>query len=408
MRIDLGIPLPKAAAPATSITPVAEVSGRMALEMAANVLASKQAPSPVLSPQMAPSSFGPLQSPASSAATATALTPTPMNVVATTPAGPAPVATAPTPAASPDRITLSAIASNIATAGMLAMPASGAMRTRASAETRPATSHALLQNGHSTNGKSETFVHAGADRVTLSRAAAAVLTEMPALASKPSGQFLLQALEALTGEPLGQLQLLALKTSSPSSVSASYAPPQATDTGPDVLSLFAQGSIRSLDQKIIPFGLNVAASRGDAATVVLPNPQAAASLMQGRIVLDYPGIAADLAGHSLNFQAALDPRALWPMQSFLLSGFLTLGPARTKDLEDELLDALQSEDEPDEDEEPARKRKKKGQTLAEDEVTPLADDGGPPIITGRRWLELEMRHLRGQMRLWMGFRTLAP
>jgi hypothetical protein len=118
-------------------------------------------------------------------------------------------------------------------------------------------------------------------------------------------------------------------------------------------------------------------------------------------VLDYPGPAADLAGHSLNFQAVLDPSTLWPLQSFLMSGSLMLGRARQQDLEDELLDAW-AEEEPETDQEPPRERKKKSKPLVQDESAPLAEDGGPPFISGRRWLELELRHLRLQMRNWMG------
>jgi hypothetical protein len=84
-----------------------------------------------------------------------------------------------------------------------------------------------------------------------------------------------------------------------------------------------------------------------------------------------------------------------------MSGALMLSRARQQDLEDELLDTL-SEEELETDQEPPRQRKKKSKPLVEDEPSPLAEDGGPPFISGRRWLELELRHLRLQMRNWMG------
>ena len=34
-------------------------------------------------------------------------------------------------------------------------------------------------------------------------------------------------------------------------------------------------------------------------------------------------------------------------------------------------------------------------------IISLPEDGGPPIISASHWLELELRHWRSQLRLWM-------
>lgn len=243
-----------------------------------------------------------------------------------------------------------------------------------------------------------------ADRVSLSAAAGASIAAKPAQVSQPPGQLLLNVLEAVTGEPASQLQMLEFRAPSAPATSATYSPQLLSDSSRDVLQLLSQGAIRTMDGKMVPFDFALTAHRGGSpAAAVLTSLVLNMPPPQGRALLDYPGPAADLAGQVLNFQAVLDPRALWPLQSFLLSGLLTLRRARDEEPEDELYRLAEWSDDADQDEQgEPRKRKRQARPVPEDEISPLPEDGGPPIISGRRWLELEMRHLRVQMRQWMG------
>jgi hypothetical protein len=394
MRIELGALPPTAPISSSSIAPVAEITGRIALALAAAELAANAGQTSTSSAQGQNNGFVPLMS---------NLRAQPAFAGTTTNASESVTAmiTSARQAALPDRVTLSSV---VATAmASTALPQSDIPMTRPLSGALPMSAQAQAPAGNSMGGHSGNSTSSFADHVTLSPTATAVLTETPTLASKPSAQFLMHVLEAITGEPESQLQWLSLKAPPAPGVTTSYGPLQVSDKSVDMLSLFTQGTIRSLDQKMIPFGFSVTASRSNGvAETAMTNPQASQWLAQSKIVLDYPGPAADLAGHSLSFQTALDPRALWPMQSFMMSGALTMGRAREKNLEDELLDILADEEESAADQPPPRQRKKKAKPLVLDEPTPLAEDGGPPIITSRRWLELELRHLRLQMRNWMG------
>lgn len=236
------------------------------------------------------------------------------------------------------------------------------------------------------------------DRVTLSPARASTPTGTSALTSKPVGQLMLEMLDTLVGEPRSQWQSISPQLSAAGD--AGTVARLAAESPGEALRLLVQGSVRSLDHKLtdLSFGMTVQRQPGSAAAD--PAIQLAVQQWaQTKILLDCPGKAADLAGHSANFQAVLDPRGLWPLQSFFLSGLLTFGAAHD-DEEDEEDERLLAEDR-DEQGLPQR-RKNKAKLPPQDESTPLAADGGPPIISASRWLELELRYLRTQVRLWMG------
>ena len=231
---------------------------------------------------------------------------------------------------------------------------------------------------------------------------------------------MLQMLDALTGEPRSQLQLFAPGTQLGAEAGGGVA--LAAKTPDDVLQLLVQGKVRSLDAKLIDlsFGLSVQRQPGAAMTSLAMQEAirtAIEQLAHAPLQLEYPGAAAALAGHRAQFQAVLDPRGLWPLQSFYLSGLLILGPARdddeAEDPEDDAQNCLRSE--PDAEDaakefmrEPARKKRRRKSSGSLDELTPLAADGGLPIISARRWLELELRHVRTQLRRWMALPPSLP
>lgn len=261
----------------------------------------------------------------------------------------------------------------------------------------------------------------GGDRLTLSPAMAAARPDQAPLAGKPAGEFMLDLLSALSGEPRSQLQQF---TSGEPATALPGAIASLATKGPnELLQLLVRGSVRGEDAKQVDLTLGLSVQRQPgAATVdaaVLDAVRAALEqLARSEIELDYPGSAAALAGHSARFQAALEPQGLWPLQSFLLSGLLILGRARDADsavggLDDdddeaEADDAASDERDADAQarEAPPRARRRKP-ALAE-VPTPLAADGGPPIISANRWLELELRHWRSQLRLWMALPPLPP
>jgi hypothetical protein len=390
VRIEPSTALPPPVA--GSIAPVATISGRLALAMAATEFAVGANLTEDAKPGVSSGPPGEQSPPKAEV---------PAGTFATRMGAVAPAAAA----SLPDRVTWSyipgaatpvgAAALSASPAGLLSPTLSNALPTKL--QTTPRDGASLAQG----RGNAE---RPTADRVTLSRTAAAVLTEMPSLANKPSAQFLFRVLEAITGEPSAQLQLLDLKASVTAATSSTYGPQAMVDKDHDVISLFVRGGIRSLDQKMIPFGFAATASRNaPMAEIVPPNLLEAQQLDQIKVLLDYPGPAAQIAGHALNFQAVLDPRALWPMQSFMFAGLLTFGSARDEVLEEEAATPITWEEDAEEAEDPPKKRKKKSAAL--DLPTSLPADGGLPIISGGRWAELEMRHLRAQLRLWMG---LAP
>ncbi|WP_295683484.1 hypothetical protein [uncultured Nevskia sp.] len=254
------------------------------------------------------------------------------------------------------------------------------------------------------------------DRLSLSPATVALRSDPLLPKASATVEFTLNLLAGLTGEPRSRL-LLVPDTRMPSDPTAIAS--LATKGPNELLQLLVRGSVHSADGQLLDLTLGLSVQRQAGAPVidraVLALIQASLEeLARSEIKLDYPGASSALAGHSTRFQAVLDPLALWPMQSFLLSGLLILGPARERDEVDEVseegaAESSQDHGAPDEQAEqaPAPPQEAKPPT----ELTPLPADGGPPIISASHWLELELRHWRSQLRLWMALPAehgLAP
>lgn len=367
MRIDLNPLAPMAAPSSGAMPPVAEITGRMALAMAAAELAAHAGQT------------GSQQSDARSQQRA--LTPPPLPVrapaSASTLAWVATAASAPESLrslATPDRVTLSN------TAAMWNPPRAANVATPATVLSLP----------------SMPAVAAG--RVPVTPTVVAPSVDLSALSAKPPAQFLTSVLQSLTGETPDQLHLLDLRPLT-QNVETSYGPQLATAKVSDSLNLLLQGVVRTADGQQLPFGLTAAVARGAIDTAHLPTLMAL--LSQQDLMVDYPGVARDLAGQALHFQLALDPRNLWPLQSFLFSGSLTLGNAKPTPHDEEEWQWVWEEDEDPHDGLP-RQRRRKLKPKPHDPVNEMPDDGGPPLISGGRWLELELRHLRQELRIWMG------
>lgn len=259
---------------------------------------------------------------------------------------------------------------------------------------------------------------AGPDRLTLSALAAAPrLGAVPAGAG-PVGDFVGRVLQALTGDAAGTVTLTAFGTP-PAATPATVASP-ASRLPQDLLQLLLRGSLAGADGQQVELTVGLSVTRQAPAGVlvdaaVLEAVRGALEQLASREVdLDFPGNAASLAGQSLRFQASFDPLALWPMQSFLLSGLLIFGRARPL-ADDELAADEAGDDEPVEakpiDDDPERdarqspdtppKKKARRPRPVPDTPTPLPADGGLPIISASHWLELELRHWRVQVRRWM-------
>ncbi|WP_439641377.1 hypothetical protein [Nevskia sp.] len=257
-----------------------------------------------------------------------------------------------------------------------------------------------------------------ADRLTLSPATVALPPD-PFAAGRPAAALMLDLLGGLTGEPASRLHLLA--AGGPDLAAAAAAAMPAARGPGEWLQVLVRGIVHGLDERQVDVTLGLSLQRQtgpvpvDAARLELIRATLE-QLAQATIDLDYPGSAAALAGHSLRFQAVLDPAGLWPMQSFLLSGLLLLGPAREAaaptDAPDvaEACDADEGSDhqasEDDEAAEPEDPARDEG-ALAAPAASELPADGGPPLISARQWLDLELRHWRRQLRSWMQL-PLAP
>lgn len=256
-----------------------------------------------------------------------------------------------------------------------------------------------------------------ADRLSLSPATVALRGDPVLPNGSPTVEFTLNLLAGLTGEPRGRLLLVPdTRMTGDAAAVASLATKGPNET----LQLLVRGSVHSTDARLIDLTLGLSVQRQAGAPAidraVLAMIQASLEeLARSEIKLDYPGASITLAGHSARFQAVLDPLALWPMQSFLLSGLLILGPAREQDDIDELGDqeaaANQDQGEADAQADEAEEHAPQPQEAkAPPGLTPLPGDGGLPIISASHWLELELRHWRSQLRLWMALpaeRSLA-
>lgn len=255
---------------------------------------------------------------------------------------------------------------------------------------------------------------AGRDRLTLSPALALAATAEPAAASRgPVGDVLSRMLNALTGDRQGQLTVTAFGTAASAAPTAPSAPPARAPQ--DLLQLLVRGIAVGSDRQAVELTLGLQLLRQAPAAVivdagVLEAVRAALEQLASReIDLDLPGSAQALAGQSARFQAQFDPAALWPMQSFLLSGLLIFGRVRpvideaavdeSEDAGDPEADTEPREDADDREAEPPRSSASEAETP--DLPTPLAADGGAPFISASRWLELELRHWRVQVQRWM-------
>lgn len=264
---------------------------------------------------------------------------------------------------------------------------------------------------------------ASRERLSLSAPLAAQRADLAAFVQTPVGRLLVEVLEALSGEPRTQLQLFSAAAQDGGARTALSAIPAAR-TQDEVLQLLVQGRLRGADGKLVDLNLGLSLQRQPGAAAPDASVQSAVraaidQLAQTPLDLDYPGDIAALAGQRVPIQGLLDPQGIWPLQTYLLSGLLVLGRARMPEPADEV-DETEDETGTDEDsrhasqhedsdaearEQPAPKSRKARKPAAE----PLQpDDGGPPIISGRRWLELELQHLQSQLRLWMGLPPLPP
>lgn len=269
----------------------------------------------------------------------------------------------------------------------------------------------------------------GADRLSLSPAVTALRLAPIAGTHAPVIELTLALLTALTGEARSRVQLLAHDAALGAELSTTggFADPltaasQIGKPAADVLQLLVRGNLRTLDAKLVDLTLGLTVQRqpgtatlDDAALATLRTTLE--QLAHRSITSDFPGDAATLAGQSARFQAMLDPVGLWPMQSFLLSGLLLFGAARDIDPEDKLDEIDDHEDaasvDMDSDDDADADAHSGDQQAADQPVAPpaaangdqslvvLIDDGGPPVISASAWLELELRHWRTQLRLWM-------
>lgn len=261
-----------------------------------------------------------------------------------------------------------------------------------------------------------------ADRLTLSPATVALPPD-PAAAGRPAAALMLDLLGGLTGEPASRLHLLA--ASGPDLAAAAAAATPAARGPGEWLQVLVRGIVHGLDERQVDVTLGLSLQRQtgpvavDAARLELIRATLE-QLAQATIDLDYPGSAAALAGHSLRFQAVLDPAGLWPMQSFLLSGLLLLGPARDAAAPTDTPDAAEGCDADDgadggdhpapaddETTEPEAPERDEG-ALATPAASEWPADGGPPLISARQWLDLELRHWRRQLRSWMQLPMARP
>jgi len=269
----------------------------------------------------------------------------------------------------------------------------------------------------------------GADRLSLSPAVTALRLPPIAGTHAPVIELTLALLTALTGEARSRVQLLAHDAAlgAEFSTTGGFADPltaasQIGKPAADVLQLLVRGSLRTLDAKLVDLTLGLTVQRqpgtatlDDAALATLRTTLE--QLAHRSITSDFPGDAATLAGQSARFHAMLDPVGLWPMQSFLLSGLLLFGAARDIDPTDDL-DEIDDRDDAasvdmDSDDDGDADARSSDQQAADQQLAPpeaakgdqsvaiSIDDGGPPVISASAWLELELRHWRTQLRLWM-------
>lgn len=258
---------------------------------------------------------------------------------------------------------------------------------------------------------------AGGDRLTLSPAlATTAAAPLPAAGRGPVGDVLGRLLTGLTGEGQGQVTVTVLGSAQLPS------PPLPTTRGPqDLLQLLVRAVAVGSDRQAVDLTLGLHLLRQASAAVsvdarVLDAVRAALEQLASReIDLELPVSSSALAGQSVRFQAQFDPAALWPMQSFLLSGLLIFGRARpviddapVDDVDDADGQPAAHDDDAREDRDSSSQQQPMAEAESADLPTPLPADGGAPFISASRWLELELRHWRVQVQRWMALPVDAP
>lgn len=261
-------------------------------------------------------------------------------------------------------------------------------------------------------------------RLSLSPTLTALRVDPALLAREPAAEVVLNLLSALSGEPRGRLLLVVLGDArGPADAgndAAAVANPAAK--GPaDVLQLLVRGTLRGSDARLIDLSLGLTVQRQTPASshderLLGEIRSALEQLAQASLDGECPADISRLAGQSARFQVVLDPAGLWPAQSFLLSGLLRLGMPRDVEPPEDIAEPERDEDdaqdedgsEPSPDRHPAQDASPPRHPRRDDRpaleiaaVTPLPADGGPPVISGSQWLELELRHWRTQLRQWM-------
>lgn len=179
-----------------------------------------------------------------------------------------------------------------------------------------------------------------------------------------------------------------------------YAAPLKSDLGGGntlLTSLLMQGTALSTDQQSLSYRAALTLDRQALKSLA---PALAALVADSdalkNLTLKISSSAPELAGQQFSYTLAIDPRALWPAQMFIISGWIALQwpLAVQRKAGDEAQD---NEGEDGENPTPRKAKKSQPEAPAEPEI----DDGGPPVISGQRWLSFKLHHLYERLRDWL-------
>lgn len=342
--------------------------------------------------------------------------------LSTAPPGPgaelAPSALSPGVGAGPPLAAAQSVISSPSTAQATSVPAgilstAGSIRVMASSAFPGATPGLATHASGSVSGQDSARIGAGlqTDTGRLSQpgttAAQSVQAPTGGICDGAPARIVGALLDALGGDGAALLERLMLTVRDAATLpdnsgdSPVYSAPArpGSGTGSTLLtSLLLQGTTQTADRQSLSYRAALTMDRQALSTLAPALAGLAAdSDALKNLALDIRGAVPELAGQQFTYTLSLDPRALWPAQSFILSGWIAMQKPPAARCRAGGETRPEEEDQEGAAPNPGRRRKPPAEAHEAEEI----DDGGPPVISGRRWLSFKLRHLYARLRAWL-------
>lgn len=236
------------------------------------------------------------------------------------------------------------------------------------------------------------------DRLSLSAAALARISAaaLKLEASPQQVQLVQKLLQLICAADPNGFQVLDLRVTAQPILASQT--PVSIETSPQSQPLTLAGSVYSAERQIIASRITLHLSPQLLASEWSPLRTSDSTIgATTGFLLESEVPMAQLLGHALRFEGAIDLRGLWPLQAQLMHGLIRFGRADDDVTEQQhqgkaRSDAHDEASTPEPEDEPI---------TAPPEETP--DDGGPPRISSGRWLELKLFDFTKRLKqFWRG------